>query len=93
MKLSSAVFSSLGIHLSVAEMVSCCGLIFNVIKPDLKIMDLLGEKILQDLQHTPMSWINEVRQRKSQLIQSFYLTATDRDKVGEEQSRINFWCS
>ena len=71
----------LGMHLSAAKMVGCCGLVYTVIEPDLKSLDLIAERILLDLQKAPTSWIDEVRQHRSQLVESFYLTTIDRDKV------------
>ncbi|KZC04437.1 ATP-binding cassette sub-family A member 13 [Dufourea novaeangliae] len=74
-------YCSLGIHLSIAKMTGCCGLSYNFIKPNLKSIDLLAEVIVKDLRQSPSSWVEEVRRRKSELIEVFYLTATDRDKV------------
>lgn len=51
------------------------------IESDLEKMDILAEIILQDLKENPTSWIEEFRRRKMQLIESFYLTITDKDKV------------
>ncbi|XP_053973403.1 uncharacterized protein LOC128873691 isoform X1 [Hylaeus volcanicus] len=71
----------LGIHLSIAKKVGCCGLSYAIVKPDLKRMDLLGELILRDLREKPTDWIDQVRRHKTELIEAFYLTATDREKV------------
>lgn len=54
------------------------------IKPDLENMDLIAEIILQDLRTNPTNWIGEVRQHESELIESFYLTITDREKVSSK---------
>lgn len=51
------------------------------IKPDLENMDFLAEMILEDLRTNPTSWIEEVRRRQTELIESFYLTVTDKEKV------------
>lgn len=72
-------------------MVGCCGLVYTVIEPDLKTLDLVAERILLDLQKAPTSWIDEVRQRRSQLVESFYLTTIDRDKVGGKRRGIYNW--
>lgn len=44
-------------------------------------MDILAGEILHGLQANPTNWVAEVRQHKSELIESFYLTVTDRQKV------------
>lgn len=51
------------------------------IKPDLENMDFLAEMILEDLRTNPTSWVEEVRHRQTELIESFYLTVTDKEKV------------
>ncbi|CAK9819447.1 ATP-binding cassette sub-family A member 13 [Anthophora plagiata] len=71
----------LGIHLSIAKMIGSRSLSYVTIKPDLESMDMLAEIILRDLQNAPTSWIGEVRRRKMQLLESFYLTVTDKDKA------------
>nr|XP_012136751.1 PREDICTED: uncharacterized protein LOC100878441 isoform X3 [Megachile rotundata] len=71
----------LGIHLSIAKMIGSRSLTYATIRPDLENMDILAEIILQDLRENPTSWIGEVRRRKAQLIESFYLTVTDKDKA------------
>jgi len=52
------------------------------VKPDLENMDFLAETILQDIRSNPTSWIEEVRQHEAELIETFYLTTTDKKKVG-----------
>ncbi|XP_017788277.1 PREDICTED: uncharacterized protein LOC108570860 [Habropoda laboriosa] len=71
----------LGIHLSIAKMIGSRSLSYVTIKPDLENMDMLAGIILQDLREFPTSWIGEVRRQKMQLLQSFYLTVTDKDKA------------
>ncbi|XP_076548743.1 lipid droplet defective isoform X1 [Osmia lignaria lignaria] len=71
----------LGIHLSIAKMIGSRSLTYATIRPDLENMDILAEIILQDVRENPTSWIGEVRRRKAQLIESFYLTVTDKDKA------------
>ena len=71
-------------------MIGSHSLTYVTIEPDLKKMDILAEIILQDLEKNPTSWIGEFRQRKMELIESFYLTVTDKDKVGK-QSRDSFF--
>lgn len=51
------------------------------IKPDLENMDFLAGMILEDLRTNPTSWIEEVRLHQAELIESFYLTVTDKEKV------------
>lgn len=76
----------MGIHLSIAKMIGSRSLTYATIRPDLENMDILAEIILQDLRENPTSWIGEVRRRKAQLIESFYLTVTDKDKVNNCES-------
>ncbi|XP_043253492.1 retinal-specific phospholipid-transporting ATPase ABCA4 isoform X1 [Colletes gigas] len=71
----------LGIHLSIVKKLVCCGFMFHVIKGDLMKVDLLGRLILQDLRTVDNDWVDQVREHKTELIEAFYLTATDRDKV------------
>lgn len=71
----------LGIHLSIAKMIGSRSLSYVTIESDLEKMDILAEIILQDLKENPTSWIEEFRRRKMQLIESFYLTITDKDKA------------
>jgi len=54
---------------------------YMTIKPDLENMDLIAEIILQDLRNNPSNWIGEVRRHEAELIDSFYLTVTDKKKV------------
>ncbi|XP_076237165.1 lipid droplet defective [Calliopsis andreniformis] len=77
-------------HLSVLKITGDGGIISKLIAPDLKIIKLLGDRILEDLQEGSITWIEEVRQYKFQLIESFYLTATDRDKVLKVLEYDNF---
>ncbi|XP_026675626.1 uncharacterized protein LOC108632621 isoform X2 [Ceratina calcarata] len=70
-----------GIHLTIAKMIGYRSLSYVTIKPDLENMDILAEIILQDLRENPRNWISEIRRRKEELIESFYLTAADKDKV------------
>jgi len=74
-------FFSLGIHLSIAKMLGYRSLSYMTIKPDLENMDLIAEIILQDLRNNPSNWIGEVRRHEAELIDSFYLTVTDKKKV------------
>lgn len=62
-------------------MIGSRSLSYVTIESDLEKMDILAEIILQDLKENPTSWIEQVRRRKMQLIESFYLTVTDKDKV------------
>ncbi|KAK9294638.1 hypothetical protein QLX08_010802 [Tetragonisca angustula] len=71
----------LAIHLSIAKMIGSRSLTYATIEPDLRKMDILAEIILQDLERNPTSWIGEFRQRKMELIESFYLTVIDKDKA------------
>lgn len=54
------------------------------VKPDLENMDLIAEVILQDLRTNPTSWIGEIRRHEAELIETFYLTVTDKEKVGSK---------
>lgn len=63
-------------------MVGIRSLSYVSIKPDLENMDQLAEIILQDLRTNPTSWIAEVRRHEAELIEAFYLTVTDKKKVG-----------
>ncbi|XP_020291877.1 uncharacterized protein LOC109858741 isoform X2 [Pseudomyrmex gracilis] len=71
----------LGIHLSIAKMLGSKSLSFMSVEPDLERMDILAEIILQDLRTNPSSWIEEVRRHEAELIESFYLTVTDKEKT------------
>ncbi|XP_076176197.1 lipid droplet defective isoform X2 [Ptiloglossa arizonensis] len=71
----------LGIHLSIAKKIGCCTLLYHVIRPDLKSLDMLGNLVLSDLRRKPTDWIDQVKRYKTELIEAFYLTAADRDKV------------
>lgn len=59
------------------------------VEPDLERMDILAEIILQDLRTNPSSWIEEVRRHEAELIESFYLTVTDKEKVGNKVETRN----
>lgn len=79
---------SLGFHLSMAKMIGFRSLSYISIKPDLENMDILAEIILEDLRTNPTSWIGEVRRHEAELIESFYLTVTDKEKVSMKESAI-----
>jgi len=51
------------------------------IEPDLEKMDILADVILQDLRSNPSDYIGEVRRHEAELIESFYYTVTDKEKV------------
>lgn len=72
-------------------MIGSRSLSYVTIESDLEKMDILAEIILQDLKENPTSWIEEVRRRKMQLIESFYLTVTDKDKVGDTRYSNSFF--
>ncbi|XP_011684588.1 PREDICTED: uncharacterized protein LOC105447955 isoform X2 [Wasmannia auropunctata] len=80
----------LGIHLSIAKMLGFRSLSYASIKPDLENMDLIAEVILQDLRNNPTSLIGEVRRREAELIESFYLTITDKEKTLQILEYSNF---
>ncbi|XP_029170086.1 LOW QUALITY PROTEIN: uncharacterized protein LOC114939826 [Nylanderia fulva] len=80
----------LGIHLSIAKLLGSTSLSYMTIRPDLENMDFLAEMVLQDLRTNPTSWIEEVRHRQSELIESFYLTVTDRKKTLQILEYSNF---
>lgn len=75
---------SLAIHLSIAKMIGSRSVTYIIIEPDLKKMNILAKIILYNLKKNPTSWIDEFRQRKMELVESFYLTVTDKDKVGKQ---------
>lgn len=62
-------------------MVGTRSISYATIRPDLENMDMLAEEILNDIRANPSNWITEVRQHEPELIESFYLTVTDRQKV------------
>lgn len=62
-------------------MLGSTSLSYMSIKPDLENMDFLAEMVLQDLRTNPTSWIEEVRRRQAELVESFYLTVTDKKMV------------
>ncbi|XP_050450054.1 uncharacterized protein LOC126850786 isoform X1 [Cataglyphis hispanica] len=80
----------LGIHLSIAKMLGSNSLSYMSIKPDLENMDFLAGMILEDLRTNPTSWIEEVRLHQAELIESFYLTVTDKEKTLQILEYSNF---
>ncbi|KAK2584735.1 hypothetical protein KPH14_007066 [Odynerus spinipes] len=80
----------LGIHLSIAKMYGSWSLSYISVKPDLQKMDRLAEVILQDLRKQPIEWIGEFRRHKYELVESFYLTITDREKILKILEYSNF---
>lgn len=61
---------------------------YTTIKRNLEGLDILSEIILQNLRTNPTDWIDEVRRHKTELIESFYLTATDKEKVSLNMIKI-----
>ncbi|XP_033187616.2 lipid droplet defective isoform X1 [Bombus vancouverensis nearcticus] len=80
----------LAIHLSIAKMVGSRSVTYIIIEPDLKKMNILAKIILYNLKKDPTSWIDEFRQRKMELVESFYLTVTDKDKALQILEYDNF---
>nr|XP_033323682.1 uncharacterized protein LOC117218991 isoform X1 [Megalopta genalis]XP_033323683.1 uncharacterized protein LOC117218991 isoform X1 [Megalopta genalis]XP_033323684.1 uncharacterized protein LOC117218991 isoform X1 [Megalopta genalis] len=80
----------LGIHLSIAKMVGCCNLSFQVIKSDMKTIDFIARMTLQELAENKNDWVGEVTRHKYELLETFYLTATDRTKVLQILEYENF---
>ncbi|XP_076641439.1 lipid droplet defective [Halictus rubicundus] len=80
----------LGIHLSIAKMIGCCNLSFQVIKSDMKSIDFIARMALQDITENKDDWVGEVTRRKYELLETFYLTATDRAKVLQILEYDNF---
>lgn len=72
---------SLGIHLSIAKSIGFRSLSYITIRNDLKKLNILAEHILHDLRVKPVGWIDQVRENKYRLIESFYLSLADREKV------------
>jgi len=72
---------SLAIHLSIAKMMGRRSISYISIEPDLEKMDILADVILQDLRSNPSDYIGEVRRHEAELIESFYYTVTDKEKV------------
>ncbi|XP_035722982.1 uncharacterized protein LOC118441973 isoform X2 [Vespa mandarinia] len=70
----------LGIYLSLAKMCGSRSLSYFTVKPRLQDMNKLAIIILRDLQTQPTSWIDQFRRHKYELIESFYLTVTDKEK-------------
>lgn len=54
---------------------------YFTVRPRLQDMNKLAKIILRDLQIQPTSWIDQFRRHKYELIESFYLTVTDKEKV------------
>lgn len=71
----------LGIHLSIAKELGSRSISYITIKPDLEYMDFIADMVLLDLRKNPTTWIGQVREHESELVESFYLTVADRDKV------------
>ncbi|XP_019697173.1 ATP-binding cassette sub-family A member 13 isoform X1 [Harpegnathos saltator] len=80
----------LGIHLSVAKMVGSSSLSYVTIKPDLEKMNILAKEILRMLRVNSANWITEVSRHQAELIESFYLTVTDRQKTLQILTYPNF---
>ncbi|KAL0111880.1 hypothetical protein PUN28_013230 [Cardiocondyla obscurior] len=80
----------LGIHLSIAKMLGLRSLSYMSIRPDLENMDSIAETILQDLRNNPNNLIGEVRRHEAELIESFYLTVTDKKKTLQILEYSNF---
>ncbi|XP_018348552.1 PREDICTED: uncharacterized protein LOC108752306 [Trachymyrmex septentrionalis] len=80
----------LGLHLSIAKMLGLRSISYISVKPDLENMDFLAETILQDIRSNPTSWIEEVRQHEAELIETFYLTTTDKKKTLQILEYSNF---
>jgi hypothetical protein len=76
-----ASFFSLAIHLSIAKMMGSRSISYISIEPDLEKIDILADVILQDLRSNPSDYIGEVRRHEAELIESFYYTVTDKEKV------------
>lgn len=49
-------------------------------------MDILAEIILQDLRTNPSNYIGEIRRHEAELIESFYYTVSDKEKVSTERA-------
>ncbi|KAG7198455.1 hypothetical protein KM043_005838 [Ampulex compressa] len=79
-----------GIHLSIAKLVGSNSLTFMTIKPDMENMDTIADVILLDLRANPTTWIGDVRLHQPELIESFYLTASDREKALKILEYANF---
>lgn len=62
-------------------------------KSHLRSIDLLLKTILEDLDRSPNDWVEEVKLRKAELLETFYLTAADKPKVGEELCNFRVFCS
>ncbi|XP_011308769.1 uncharacterized protein ldd isoform X2 [Fopius arisanus] len=77
-------------HLSLAKMIGLRSISYMKIKPDLENMDMMADVILDDLRENSTSWINDVREHESELLESFYLTVSDRNKTLEILEYSNF---
>ncbi|XP_028982053.1 uncharacterized protein LOC107039836 isoform X2 [Diachasma alloeum] len=77
-------------HLSIAKLVGQRSISYARIKPDLENMDIIADVILDDLRENPTSWINQVREHESELLESFYLTVSDRNKTLDILEYSNF---
>ncbi|XP_014612694.1 PREDICTED: uncharacterized protein LOC106791527 isoform X1 [Polistes canadensis] len=80
----------LGIHLSIAKIYGSRSLSYFTIVPNLENMYKLSKIILQDLKEQPINWIDQFRNNKYQLVESFYLTVTDKRKTLEILEYANF---
>ncbi|XP_023289550.1 uncharacterized protein LOC105698871 [Orussus abietinus] len=80
----------LGIHLTITKMVGSRSLSFITIKPDLENMDVLADSVLKDLRESPTNWINDIRFHLFEMLESFYLTVTDRPKTLKILEYSNF---
>ncbi|KAI4485555.1 hypothetical protein M0802_012731 [Mischocyttarus mexicanus] len=80
----------LGMHLSIAKIYGSRSLSYFTVIPNLENMYKLSKIILQDLEEQPISWIDQLRNHKYQLIESFYLTVTDKEKTLKILEYSNF---
>ncbi|XP_024944655.1 uncharacterized protein LOC107271675 isoform X2 [Cephus cinctus] len=71
----------LAVHLAMAKLMGLRSLAYVSIIPDLKRMDVLAGTILDDVESEPNRWIFDVRNYRSQLLNTFYLTLANREKV------------
>ncbi|KAH0550173.1 hypothetical protein KQX54_017854 [Cotesia glomerata] len=83
----------LGYHLSIAKNTGSKSFTYMTIKPDLENMDIVADLILKDLRENPTEWINQVREHEAELLEAFYLTASDRNKTLKILEYENFTCS
>ncbi|XP_015191826.1 PREDICTED: uncharacterized protein LOC107074670 isoform X2 [Polistes dominula] len=80
----------LGIHLSIAKIYGSRSLSYFTVVPNLENMYKLSKIILRDLKEQPISWIDQFRNNKYQLVESFYLTVTDKQKTLKILEYANF---